>query len=97
MVYITYIMQRTQIYIDPGQAALLDKRAKASSTTRSALIRTAIEQYLERDVGEIRLGQFRAELDRSFGIAPYIPADYVDRLRANDRHRQEDLGERWRG
>lgn len=41
-------MQRTQIYLDSGQAAALDARAKAAGRTRSDLIREAVDTYLGR-------------------------------------------------
>ncbi|MGH9128760.1 MAG: CopG family transcriptional regulator [Acidimicrobiales bacterium] len=40
-------MQRTQIYLASDQATWLDERARADGTTRSALIRDAIERYLD--------------------------------------------------
>jgi predicted DNA-binding protein len=39
-------MERTQIYLSEGQTRELDRRARANGTTRSALIREAIGQYL---------------------------------------------------
>jgi predicted transcriptional regulator len=39
-------MERTQIYLSPHQTAELDRRARARGTTRSALIREAVERYL---------------------------------------------------
>jgi predicted DNA-binding protein len=39
----TYIVERTQIYLSQEQAARLDREAKRTGTTRSHLIREAIE------------------------------------------------------
>jgi len=39
----TYIVERTQIYLTREQAAALDREAKRIGTTRSHLIREAIE------------------------------------------------------
>ena len=39
----TYIMERTQIYLSREQAARLDRAAKRTGSTRSHLIREAIE------------------------------------------------------
>jgi hypothetical protein len=39
----TYIMERTQIYLSKAQAAALDREAQRTGTTRSHLIRVAIE------------------------------------------------------
>lgn len=38
-----YIVERTQIYLSREQAAALDREAKRTGTTRSHLIREAIE------------------------------------------------------
>jgi metal-responsive CopG/Arc/MetJ family transcriptional regulator len=38
-----YIMERTQIYLSRAQAAALDREARRKGTTRSHLIREAIE------------------------------------------------------
>jgi predicted transcriptional regulator len=46
----TYIaVERTQIYLDDRQTAELDRRAREQGTTRSHLIREAIERYLAPD------------------------------------------------
>ncbi len=46
MMYVPSIMERTQIYLSDGQTRELDRRARQRSTTRSALIREAVGQYL---------------------------------------------------
>lgn len=43
MVYI-YIVERTQIYLSKEQATALDREARRAGTTRSHLIREAIDQ-----------------------------------------------------
>jgi hypothetical protein len=94
--YPSYIMRRTQIYLDDGQASELARRARTRGTTASKMIREAIDQYLaEPDDAEERRARFRAALDASFGIAPYLPdgATYVDELRSHDRERDRDLEE----
>ena len=40
------IMDRTQIYLSEGQTRELDRRARERGTTRSQLIREAVEQYI---------------------------------------------------
>lgn len=99
MVYVTYIMRRTQIYLDEAQDQALAKRARAEGSTKSAIIREAIDAHLRADTPEARLARFHAALDAAFGIAPYLPdgAEYVERMRANDRRRQEELDRQWRG
>jgi len=44
MLYI--VMERTQIYLSEGQTRELDRRARLRGTTRSQLIREAVEQYI---------------------------------------------------
>lgn len=44
---LTYIVKRTQIYIEDDQDRLLEGRAKAAGTTKSALIRRAIDAFLK--------------------------------------------------
>ena len=44
----TYIMKRTQIYLDDEQDYRLQKRAQATGQTKSALIRDAIDRLLSR-------------------------------------------------
>lgn len=81
----TYIMERTQIYLSREQAASLDREAKRTGTTRSHLIREAIEARYgpERDADEVRdalratAGLWSDRLET--GEA------YVDRLRTGRR------------
>lgn len=99
MMYRSYIMRRTQIYLDERQAEELRRRGAARGTTASKMIREAIDQYLaEPDDAADRLARYRAALDRSFGTAPYLPdgARYVDELRAADLGRQTELEARGR-
>jgi predicted transcriptional regulator len=42
-------VKRTQIYLDDEQEARLDRRARATGVTRSALIRAAVDAFLARD------------------------------------------------
>lgn len=83
----TYIVERTQIYLSREQAAALDREAKRTGTTRSHLIREAIEARYgpDRDTDEVREA-LRATAglwsDRSeSGEA------YVERLRSGRRLR----------
>jgi Arc/MetJ family transcription regulator len=99
MMYSSYIMKRTQIYLDEQQAAELNRRARLRGTTASKMIREAIDEYLaEPDGSEGRLARYRAALDASFGIAPYLPdgAVYVEQIRQGDRDRDRELTERMR-
>lgn len=96
--YGAYIVKRTQIYLGEQQAARLDERAAANGTTRSELIREAIDSYLaETDGTEAgRLARFRAAVDEAFGSAPHLPPgeDYVRELRVADARRDAELERR---
>ncbi len=97
--YYSYIVKRTQIYLNDTQDGELDRRAAAEGVTKSALIRRAIDAYLNgADDEELRLARFRASVDAAAGIAPDLPRGsiYVERLRALDRRRQEEIEQRRR-
>lgn len=84
-------MNRTQIYLDEEQTARLDERAAAEGTSRSTVIRRAVDAYLEqedRDTAEWQ-AQWRKALERSAGIAPYLGegSAYVEDIRRADAER----------
>jgi len=92
-------VKRTQIYLEERQARELARRAAARHTTKSELIREALDAYLgSGDPEAERLKRFRDAVDAVFGIAPYLPdgATYVRELREVDVRRQDELEERWR-
>lgn len=62
--YTTYIMKRTQIYLDDDQDRRLQARARADGTTKSAVIRAAVDQFLTR---RSRRADLQAHLDATFG------------------------------
>ena len=98
--YISYIVKRTQIYLDDGQAAELARRSAVRGTTASKLIREAIDQYLAGPDEEAdRVARFGAALEATFGAAPYLEegAAYVDRLRHADLERDAEVGDRRSG
>jgi hypothetical protein len=77
-------MKRTQIYLDEGQDARLEKRARASGVTKSALIRVAIDALLE-DGAPGHRKRLRDALSETAGALPglEIPSrDEWDRGRA---------------
>ncbi len=97
--YISYIVKRTQIYLDDRQDKELGRRAAAEGITKSALIRRAVDVYLNgADDEGLRLARFKAALEAVAGVAPELPKGslYVERLRALDLHRQEDIERRRR-
>jgi predicted transcriptional regulator len=84
-------MNRTQIYLDDDQTARLDERAAAEGTSRSMVIRRAVDVYLsqeERDVAAWQ-AQWKKAIEGTAGIASYLEggADYVEGLRAEDAER----------
>jgi predicted DNA-binding protein len=97
--YNTYIMKRTQIYLDDVQDARLAQRAAAVGSTKSALIREAIEAYLTApDEASAQLERFRAAIDE-VERSPMTLGDgatFVERIRASDSRRQAQLERRRR-
>ena len=97
--YDIYIVKRTQIYVGDAQNDELGRRAAAEGLTKSALIRRAIDAYLGGAEDEsARLVRFRAAIDAVAGVAPNLPKGsvYVERLRAFDVRRQEEIERRRR-
>jgi predicted transcriptional regulator len=89
-----YIVKRTQIYLDERQDRRLAQRANAERSTKSSLIRQAVDEFLARPAGtEGRLGRFREALHEASGVAPYLPegSSYVEDLRRGDVARQREL------
>ena len=79
-----YIVERTQIYLTDAEISELDRRAQAMGTTRSHLIREAVERYLAQDRDPDAL---RRAIDGVFGMwaTPNDDRDaYVARLLGRD-------------
>jgi predicted transcriptional regulator len=97
--YDLYIMNRTQIYLGDEQARALADRARRIGSTKSALIREAIDSYLApASTEQAGLSRLRTAVADARGCAAYLPAGerYVDELRAADRERARELDERSR-
>jgi predicted transcriptional regulator len=97
--YDSYIMKRTQIYLEADQDRRLAKRATATGTTKSNLIREAIDAYLASSASDAaRLAQFRAALDEVASAPVTLPdgRSYVERMRAGDEQRQRSIERRRR-
>jgi predicted DNA-binding protein len=94
--YDTYIMKRTQIYLEADQDRRLATRATASGVTKSTLIREAIETYLAIPGDADELAQFRAAVDAVAEAPLQVPdgETYVETIRAADAARQAGLDER---
>ena len=88
-------MNRTQIYLDDRQTARLDERAAAEGTSRSMVIRRAVDVYLaheERDAAAWQ-GQWRQAVEKSAGLAPHFEegVEYVEGVRRADAERLSQL------
>lgn len=84
----TYIVERTQIYLSREQSAALDREAKRTGTTRSHLIREAIE-------ARYRTPKSRDEIQKALRATAGLWRDrtetgeeYVERLRTGRRLRE---------
>lgn len=94
-----YIVKRTQIYLDDSQDERLARRAAAEGLTKSAVIRRAVDEYLDGEADEeLRLARFRAAVEAVAGTAPDLQpgALYVERLRALDLAREQQIERRRR-
>ena len=97
--YDTYIMKRTQIYLDEAQAEQLARRSDARGVTTSHLIREAVEHYLAgTDDEATQLARQRVALREAFGSIPGLPdgTTFVETLRHEDGKREERLEALWR-
>lgn len=95
--YDSYIVKRTQIYLEDSQAAALARQAKTRGTTASKMIREAVDAYLAGEPDDAEwLARQRAALDESFGSIPHLPdgVTFVREMRARDAERLEELERR---
>ena len=88
-------MHRTQIYLDDDQTTRLDRRASEEGTSRSMVIRRAVDAYLsqeERDASAWQ-AQWTKAIAGTAGIAPYLVegSDYVESSRCEDAERLSRL------
>ncbi len=94
MMYAAYIVKRTQIYLEESQDERLANRAAAAGTTKSDLIREAVDAYLSGSEDEgAHLLAFRVAVRAAAGIVPRLPSGkrYVEELRKADALRERDL------
>ena len=81
----TYIVERTQIYLSREQAETLDREARRRGTTRSHLIREAIDQAYVVDPDRERvLAGLRASAGSWKGRTE-TGEEYVERIRRSGR------------
>jgi predicted DNA-binding protein len=83
----TYIVERTQIYLSKAQAGSLDREARRRGTTRSHLIREAIEERYGTDLDLENVRQVLAAAAGLWRDRTETGEEYVDRLRTGDRLR----------
>jgi predicted transcriptional regulator len=99
MMYDSYIVKRTQIYLGLDQDRRLAARARATGATKSTLIREAIEAYLTDTQRErSRLAAFHAALDAVIRSPADLPdgRTYVAQLRRADAERDDRIERRRR-
>ncbi len=91
--YDSYIMRRTQIYLDADQSEQLGRRARSSGVSKSTVIREVIASYLSSADESDELARFRAALDAASERPVDLPdgAGYVEAIRAADAERDEEL------
>lgn len=97
--YSSYIMKRTQIYLEDEQDRRLANRAKAAGATKSSIIREAIETYLASPSDDAaRLARFRAAVKEVARNPLSLPEGraYVEEIRAGDKVRQAEIERRRR-
>lgn len=99
MMYATYIVRRTQIYLEESQHETLSTRAAAVGSTTSELIREAVDAYLagpQADRGQLLA--FREAVRAVAGSVPRLPegSSYVNEMRAVDLDREQALERRRR-
>ena len=94
--YDSYIMKRTQIYLDEHQDEQLAHRARSAGITKSTVIREAIEEYLAKPDEDARFAELRAVLDELARKPLALPegAAYVDALRQSDASRDGEIESR---
>jgi predicted transcriptional regulator len=88
-------VNRTQIYLDDDQTSRLDRRAAAEGTSRSMLIRRAVDAFLseeERDAAAWR-ARWRNAVDGTAGVASHLEegAGYVEGIRREEAERLDRL------
>ena len=94
--YNSYIMKRTQIYLDRVQDDRRARRARAAGVTKSTLIREAIGEYLAKPDEDARLADLHSVLNTLASEPLALPdgVTYVDALRSPDAAREQEIDAR---
>src|SRR4029078_13447079 len=91
--YNSYIMRRTQIYLDANQSEQHGRRARAGGVSKSTVVRGALASYMSRPEESDELARFRAAI-AAVGERPIDLPDgqsCVEAIRAADADRDEAL------
>ena len=83
-----YIMERTQIYLTGEQTGALDREARRTGTTRSHLIREAIDARYATAVDRRRIARALKATAGLWKDRAETGADYVERVRTGRRLRE---------
>lgn len=83
--YVSYIMRRTQIYLTEEQGRVLESRSKATGSTVSQLIRTAVDSvYLRRRaMSRAQRARLARSAAGSWKSLPETGQEYVERIRGS--------------
>ncbi len=84
-------MRRTQIYLDEDQSARLDARAAIEGRTRSDLIRSAVDSFLEESDEQVRLQKFREGVLAAAGAAPDFDVHGLEAMKDASRRRLQEI------
>ena len=80
-----YIMERTQIYLNREQAEALDREARRRGTTRSHLIREAIDAQYGSATDEEQVKQVLEATAGLWEDRAESGTEYVERMRSGGR------------
>jgi predicted DNA-binding protein len=89
-----YIVERTQIYLTREQATALDREARRTGTTRSHLIREAIEARYGADPDTERVREALRATAGLWSDRSETGEAYVERTRTGRRLRELDPEQR---
>lgn len=89
----SYIVKRTQIYLDEVQDRRLAERAAVLGVTKSEVIRVAVDRFLALDDRDRRLEVFRDAVRATAGAVDVDP-HAIERERGADADRLAELHQR---
>jgi Arc/MetJ-type ribon-helix-helix transcriptional regulator len=84
------VVERTQVYLEKEELALLDRQSKATGASRSELIRRAVRMVFGGTTKDDRLRALEASAG-AFGNLGISGAQYVDTIRGDMNDRLERL------